>query len=270
MEEIKPSMINKKYFLELQKSWYNYNYNWLKLNNTFKDIPKDLKEVETDNKKYEELLEQKEELPKDKTTSLLVTGMAIEEKEIIEESGKFPEKVHELDSSIGELKVYGTIDNRYYTPTIDEFYIGFEYEEYEQCLMYLPDGKTPFWKQVIFGEVCEEELDYVYNCLDMNPPTVRVKYLDKEDIELLGWEYVDKPWETQIRRLKSEYVGKDLSNNLHGFYDSDYYYFMSYNHATHSLCIHNNEDYESSTVWFDGIIKNKSELKKLMKQLNIC
>ena len=33
------------------------------------------------------------------------------------------------------------MESKYYTPTIEEFHVGFEYEYYEQCLFDLPDKK---------------------------------------------------------------------------------------------------------------------------------
>ena len=132
--------------------------------------------------------------------------------------------------------------NKYYTPTIEEFYVGFKYEEqYNESAPFLPD----------VVEACQ----YAYPDYDLlghlawkcEKKEVRVKYLDKEDIISLGWRY--NPALDQIT-----IQGK--SGNL----------YMIKHTAENKIAIM----YPGSDVFlFYGYIKNKSELRVLMKQLNI-
>jgi len=64
-------------------------------------------------------------------------------------------------------------NNLYYTPTIEEFHIGFQYE-------YLNENND--WIKCTPTEITE--LDFKYQTYGL-----RVKYLDQSDIESLGWEH---------------------------------------------------------------------------------
>ncbi len=104
----------------------------------------------------------------------------------------------------------GKLDSKYYTPTIDELVLGLQ--------------------------------------LDYKDPTgkLRVKYLDREDIESLGWEARTK-----------EYV-----HYTKGIYDLFHY--------SKENVIKIYAQKELMVLILDKCkIKNKSELKKLLKQLGI-
>ena len=148
--------------------------------------------------------------------------------------------------------------NKYYQPKIEEFHVGFEYEIYEDFDYYTE--KT--WHKQFYGKngTNHENMDYVHeNYLDK----IRVKYLDQQDIENLGWEH----------------YGKAVCNwyKKEGMFDDG---FASYGKWTKLKLLHCSNSrikilaYEHSwgeieTVLFAGECKNKSELKKLMQQLNI-
>jgi hypothetical protein len=119
---------------------------------------------------------------------------------------------------------------KYYTPIIEEFHVGFEYEtlsenewvsvkvasnpnQFERIIKFIPDNK------------------------------IRVKYLDKEDIESLGGIQTKLPyhWEFDLYRLIKR--------------DQPHQYII--------------ESMRYQDQVFVGIIKNKSELKKLLTQINI-
>lgn len=162
------------------------------------------------------------------------------------------------------------MDTKYYTPEIEEINVGFEYEWRERNTN---DIWTPSKYSIGFdlfdcgsGEV---PASYVFNSMNdvENPIEIRVKYLDQQDIEELGFisEYViDYDSENCDLIEGYRYV---ISNTdefiLHKGTNGDKYiiYFEhEYNTFTGNTeiqCI------------FRGYIKNKSELKKLMKQLNI-
>lgn len=130
------------------------------------------------------------------------------------------------------------MENKYYTPTLEEFHVGFEYEQYV--------GTD--WEKLIFDIDYEDEdwndLYHVNFCI--NRSTIRVKYLNKEDIESLGW-----------------YPGGLQGLNEDSFTYNEYQLYWQDNQFIEIY------DFRSSIV-FQGTIKNKSELVKLLKQLGIC
>jgi hypothetical protein len=130
----------------------------------------------------------------------------------------------------------------YYTPEIEEFHVGFEYEWF--------DGSS--WNKVtqeIFDgglfDNGDGEHPFEYQLSDVG---IRVKYLDKEDIESLGFTVKQKP-------LESWYEGECSILDSKEYKIFDYY----------------SKD-KKQNIDFNGVIftiKNKSEFKKLLKQLDI-
>jgi len=131
------------------------------------------------------------------------------------------------------------MDNKYYTPEIEEFHVGFEYEIFEDFDT-LPER---VWHKQVYGKngTDPEQMDYVTPIQSMMSK-FRVKFLDQEDIENCGWEPV-----------KYNTVDCWVLNN-------NYLFWFGL-----TVVIINKPE---SQV-FRGTIKNKSELKKLMQQLNI-
>lgn len=133
------------------------------------------------------------------------------------------------------------MENKYYTPTIDEIYVGFELEE-----NLLDEG----WNKVIFSL---NSVDYSL-LLNGNLDYYRVKYLDKEDIESLGWVY----------RHSEE-------NSPCICYNKDNIDII-FNPRNNWVLITKGDSQTDWLNWktiYAGNIKNKSELKKLLKQLGI-
>jgi len=118
------------------------------------------------------------------------------------------------------------MEAQYYTPTIDEFHVGFEYEELRKDWVKLTYGG--FLPKTI-GEYLKEG-------------AIRVKHLDRQDIEECGW--------TQRDHDTYDIEGYALE------FDSEYKTFIYHTGPRHG------------TV-FKGTIRNKSELVKLMQMLNI-
>jgi hypothetical protein len=121
------------------------------------------------------------------------------------------------------------MENKYYRPEYEEFFEGFEYEReepylgvWDKCIF---DGDTP---KKHFEKYSEE---------------FRVKYLDKEDIESLGFIQGKLPYQY----FKDTYRLVDLGDNKYSISQPNLY-----------------DDTD-----FRGIIKNKSELKKVLKMLEI-
>ncbi len=135
------------------------------------------------------------------------------------------------------------MENKYYTPTIEEFHVGFEYE-----VLALPGDE---WVKVkLTKDNFYLNIDRVLNHIDQ----CRVKYIDKEDIESLGYECL---------------LG---SPKRYEYKDYMMYNFNKYNVFTIKIkrsFSKYGEVFVSFDVLFEGSIKNKSELIKIMKQLNI-
>ncbi len=142
----------------------------------------------------------------------------------------------------------GIDNNKYYTPTVDEFHIGFEYE-YQSY-----DKK--YWSKCTISksDVTSSNMDYcssngiedAFNQIETN--SVRVKYLDGEDIESLGFEFTQS-------------IGQaDLFKNKQGCL------LIFWNSTGNYIELSREDGYDLN---FAGDCKNKSELIKLMKQLGI-
>ena len=127
-------------------------------------------------------------------------------------------------------------EEKYYTPSIEEFHVGFEYEVF--------DNLHKAWNK---------ENNFFLQQGDFKDP-IRVKFLDREDIESLGWKY-NMPWS-----------GNHLFNYIVNK-KGDIPYRLYINYETHTLIIRHplSDGHEK----FSGIIKNKSELKFIMKSLQI-
>jgi hypothetical protein len=146
-----------------------------------------------------------------------------------------------------------TEENKYYIPEIEEFHVGFECEFYnskdKHFYFEAPDG----WIKTMIGEnLYLREFTNQYQLLKEN--LFRVKYLNKEDIEsclsnLLDFKIInfedDNFIEYEFSKGGMEYSGLyTISDRIFSVYEND-------------ECL------------FRGEIKNKSELKILMKQLGI-
>lgn len=141
------------------------------------------------------------------------------------------------------------MDNKYYTPKIEEFHIGFECE-----IKDIPPPEED-WHQHIISKYNQFELLEEW----LEEKSIRVKWLDIEDCESLGWEQPDK-------------------NGWYHFKDNYRYRLylgsgMLPPNSTHlELFIHSktsDDDKPANSPVFRGIVKNKSELKRLMEQLGI-
>lgn len=130
---------------------------------------------------------------------------------------------------------------KYYTPTIDEFYVNFDFEEYGRSIAFPNETDSPYWFKNVFTKfssfVMIEEI--------IKQKTVRVKFLDREDIESLGWVF-DNADLINVEQYKINEISLSVF--------PDYYLI---------------EKYDFENTLFSGKIRNKSELIKIMKQTEI-
>lgn len=146
-------------------------------------------------------------------------------------------------------------ESKYYTPTIEEFYVGFEYEEYYRTL----NSVTGAWNNTWNPRVYELGLYMNYENESEIPEylskgEIRVKYLDIEDIESFGLRY------NEVHNYWYTFIGQAESIEL--YYDPSY-------HKVKIIYEDQTDEYSKRSFKFHGVIKNKSELKKLLQQLNI-
>ena len=134
------------------------------------------------------------------------------------------------------------MQNKYYTPEIEEFHFGFEYQE--------DDNNSNNWKTQNVGKDNIGDLDYFDDLI--REGNIRVKYLDQQDIEECGWIFK----EIEIGMLSNRPLFKFKNYSLS---------FDRNEHGIWLLIIDEYSDYQH----FSGKVKNKSELKKLMQMLNI-
>jgi hypothetical protein len=141
------------------------------------------------------------------------------------------------------------MENKYYTPSIEEFRVGFEYEELEKWRD--NSGKTTWSKCKISN--APMRLQYVHDMYFAKRESLcfRVKSLDKDDIEDVGFEHTD-----------SSYYRKE---NIHVWFpdskDLTRIVIQDMNKTIEIVGMH------YRYTCFDGILKNKSEL---MDQLKRC
>jgi len=140
------------------------------------------------------------------------------------------------------------MDNLYYIPEIEEFRVGFEFEY---------DNSREWMKHVV-------EINYYFEDLlyNIGSGEIRVKYLDKQDIEECGFTHtktvLQEFYEWKDVHIKPEVYGYRIWE-LQCCHRPDTHWFELKAHF---------EDGNWSTL-FEGKIRNKSELKKLLKQIGI-
>lgn len=132
------------------------------------------------------------------------------------------------------------MSEKYYTPSIQEFHVGFEYE--------VNYGNNNWVKESLYSKEQVNVLPF------MNTNNIRVKYLNKEDIESLGWKSSD-------RLIREFYIkDKNVVYYLNSIPNGKIHIKQEWNPYKEVV---NTEDL------FIGYLKNKSELQRLMKQLGI-
>lgn len=132
--------------------------------------------------------------------------------------------------------------SKYYTPEIEEFHVGFEYEEFHFI------GEKEWWEPKTFSE------PLMYGTTlstSIERKAIRVKTLDREDIESLGFEL-----------LKEDVNGK-------AFIHKDNNELQIWWSINDIIDIDNGQTYEDCITYFKGTIKNKSELKRILKQIGV-
>ena len=143
------------------------------------------------------------------------------------------------------------MDNKYYQPTIEEFFVGFECE----FKSFKNSGDAIFieqWDKNIIGLHTFQKDSYEQLTYNSN---WRVRYLSEQDILDLGFKYTNND-------LDLVKIVKDKTNRIR---------FRTIDNEPH-LRIYEKSERSYKDEWlpiFIGKIKNKNELIKLLKQLEI-
>jgi hypothetical protein len=119
---------------------------------------------------------------------------------------------------------------KYYIPETQDFHKGFEFEWFQNE-----------FEKLTFAITTDDDLDIIDD--EIREGKIRVKCLDKEDIESLGWIQ---------------------NNNIDSFSINGFDLLFSKNNW---ITIY--EDKGADEYSYRGYIKNKSELKKIMIQTGI-
>lgn len=140
-------------------------------------------------------------------------------------------------------------ENKYYTPKIEEFHEGFEYE------VMIPEKSL--WSKEVFY-LNKEHINLVQYVDIQNEFTknkIRVKCLDIEDIESFGFERCIPTEEGWFHTFKN-----GISLQLQ---------YLNRNDTKGTIIIEQVMFNEPSPTVFWGIIKNKSELKFILKCIGV-
>lgn len=137
--------------------------------------------------------------------------------------------------------------NKYYTPEIEEFYVGFG------CEILSSYG----WQSGTWPDVLNEDTLTGFDAHNAGifyatrNASIRVKYLDQEDIESLGFKY------NNSYDYWYKYVGQLECLELY-----------KYNNDTIKIVYEDStNEYTKRSFLYQGKCKNKSELKRILKMI---
>lgn len=153
-----------------------------------------------------------------------------------------------------------TQEAKYYTPSINEFHVGFEYEIYSNDEW----KKTEVYRNSLGGDILFkiEGLGHWSSV-----PKPRVKFLDREDIESLGFVFVGCPLKEDNKTCDYPIVftiKEHLEDLVFGKNPKILYLI--------SIVGENLYDIKNIITGANAnkvLLKNKSELKRLLTQLGI-
>lgn len=140
----------------------------------------------------------------------------------------------------------GALDEigKYYTPEIEELHVGFEGL---QVKFDVDRG----WSDFFITDVDD------LKAFDVAAVASRVKHLDREDIESLGLSYDNNAEPYPAREYEEMLIPRAYAKDD----------WMLYHYEIDDVVWI--ENYKECSFFFKGTIKNKSELKRILKQIGI-
>lgn len=167
-------------------------------------------------------------------------------------------------SLCGEIKLIEKMKKagKYYTPTIEEFHVGFEYEAYEA-------GSGNEYNKEEFGNDDLLDIKKVYS-KGLELGWLRVKHLDREDIEEfhkkhfeeIPFKYDNNAEPTPGRTPYECPTAYLMDDQLHSGE-----LWILYHYSDGMVWIDYVKDCSSDGYLFRGFVKNKSELKRILTQI---
>ena len=144
-------------------------------------------------------------------------------------------------------------EDKYYTPEIEEFHVEFEYE-YKSTKYYgWFDDSNGKWKKTEFSGGSIEDEGTEVDSIEDKDNNVRVKLLDREDIESLGYVYRRIIEDIYEEYTPIEYNTLPSTGNI----------ILRNTKSSEVVC------FKKLIRAFRGTIKNKSELKKVLKMIGV-
>lgn len=150
------------------------------------------------------------------------------------------------------------VENKYYIPEPREFHIGFEYEMFEDFDT-LPEKS---WHKFVYGENGTDNPENLTYPLGGKMDNIRVKCLDRQDVEELGWEVIQEPYRWQFQY--KEWNRWKFTCDIYTSKDP----FPIPHPNSGSISIKDNKDGDDYCVFY-GYIRNKSEFRRIMEHLDI-
>lgn len=150
------------------------------------------------------------------------------------------------NKTIPTLSKTAVMRSAFYTPAIEEFHVGFEFEflNNKQKIFFVTEEENKWLKtEMPFIGVLSELKNIRKLILDKQ---VKVKRIDKDDCISLGLKL--KVWDNG-----SGYF--EIGNYTIGIYGTDLFCTVSQN------------DYGNNIIRFSGDLKNKTELKRILRQV---
>lgn len=141
------------------------------------------------------------------------------------------------------------MNDKYYTPDISEFHVGFEFARISNG-KFIPDEIEALSD---FEEIVEYDIKgYNRESNIYNMGNLRVKYLNAADIESLGFkQHISYQWSFYNEKEEADLI------------------WMTRKGIPYVSIHTSKKSVTNADIAFTGYIKNKSELKVLLKQLNI-
>jgi hypothetical protein len=158
------------------------------------------------------------------------------------------------------------MNDKYYTPTMEEFHPGFEFEYFyrEEWHKHSLDGSP----------IVHSELDeFTDDLMKLSHAVCRVKHLDQEDIESFHKKYFEEVT-FKYDNNSEPYPARGGTNECPTAYLMDDQLhsgelWILYHYSDGMVWIDYIKDCNSDGYLFRGFIKNKSELKRVLTQIGV-
>tara|TARA_R110000744_G_scaffold312424_5_gene419760 strand:- start:954 stop:1406 length:453 start_codon:yes stop_codon:yes gene_type:complete len=143
--------------------------------------------------------------------------------------------------------------DKYYTPTIEEFHVGFEYEAFIKGGATVLPKTFPDYPRagISYGRYEGNPLGIIEHLI--NGDRIRVKYLDQEDIESFGIH------KKELTKSNSIFENKEVRIGLSYIKGMPYVIISKAGMSAYDNVVF--------LPTFRGAIKNKSELGRILKQI---